>query len=118
MRKYDEANPLFGQRADASEFALNGTFFWHNLFGIKPLAATFTAAYSSADSDIDFYDAEALRFSTGRGTGWDSGCWCAITASGAIPCCTRSSLTPARSVGPMNIIASRCLLEPPDCAKP
>lgn len=64
-RKYDEANPLFGQRADASEFALNGTFFWHNLFGIKPLAATFTAAYSSADSDIDFYDAEALRFSTG-----------------------------------------------------
>ena len=33
--------------------------------GIKPLAATFTAAYSSADSDIDFYDAEALRFSTG-----------------------------------------------------
>ena len=33
------------------------------------------------------------------GTGWGSGCWCAITASGAIPCCTRSSLAPARSAG-------------------
>ncbi|MBP8152109.1 MAG: DUF2860 family protein, partial [Aeromonas sp.] len=64
-RKYDEANPLFGQRADADEFAINGTFFWHNLFGVKALAATFTAAYSGADSDIDFYDTQATRFSTG-----------------------------------------------------
>ena len=64
-RKYDEANPLFGRHADASEFALNGTFFWHNLFGVKPLSATFTLAYSSADSDIDFYDSQASRFSTG-----------------------------------------------------
>lgn len=64
-RQYDEANPLFGQHADASEFALNGTFFWHNLFGVKPLSATLTLAYSSADSDIDFYDSQASRFSTG-----------------------------------------------------
>ncbi|MBP4040084.1 DUF2860 family protein [Aeromonas sp. SrichE-2G] len=64
-RKYDEANPLFGQRADASEFALNGTFFWHNLFGVKSLSSTFTLAYSSADSDIDFYDSHATRVSTG-----------------------------------------------------
>ena len=64
-RKYDEANPIFGQRADADEFAINGTFFWHNLFGVNALAATFTAAYASADSDINFYDSQSTRFSTG-----------------------------------------------------
>ncbi len=64
-RKYDEANPIFGQRADADEFAINGTFFWHNLFGVNALAATFTAAYASADSDINFYGSQSTRFSTG-----------------------------------------------------
>ncbi|MFQ2150665.1 DUF2860 family protein [Aeromonas jandaei] len=64
-RKYDEANPIFGQRADADEFAINGTFFWHSLFGVKPLSATFTLSYANASSDIGFYDTEASRVSTG-----------------------------------------------------
>jgi len=64
-RNYDEANPIFGQSADANEFAINGTFFWHSLFGVKDLAATFTAAYSTANSDISFYDSQATRVSTG-----------------------------------------------------
>ncbi|HGY0993130.1 DUF2860 family protein [Aeromonas salmonicida] len=64
-RNYDEANPIFGQSADANEFAINGTFFWHSLLGVKDLAATFTAAYSTANSDISFYDSQATRVSTG-----------------------------------------------------
>jgi len=66
--KYDEANPIpdFGnKKADSDEFALTGTFFWHNLFGIAPLSATFTAGYAKSDSDISFYDTESTVFSTG-----------------------------------------------------
>ena len=35
------------------------------LIGVNALAATFTAAYASADSDINFYDSQSTRFSTG-----------------------------------------------------
>ncbi|MGL6434662.1 DUF2860 family protein [Aeromonas rivipollensis] len=63
--KFDEANPIFGQSADSDEFLINGTFFWHKLFGINPLSATFTAGYSKSNSDISFYDAEMTVFSTG-----------------------------------------------------
>lgn len=63
--KYDEANPIFGQNADSDEFALTGTFFWHRLFGIAPLSATFTAGYAKSDSDINFYDSESVMFNTG-----------------------------------------------------
>ena len=63
--KYDEANPIFGQNADSNELSLSGTFFWHRLFGIAPLSATFTAGYTKSDSDIDFYDSEAMVFNTG-----------------------------------------------------
>jgi hypothetical protein len=64
-REYDEANPLFSQRADADEFALTGTFFWHNLLGVSALSATATVAYSQANSDIAFYDTQTSVFSTG-----------------------------------------------------
>ncbi|MEG0008871.1 MAG: DUF2860 family protein [Aeromonas sp.] len=64
-REYDEANPIFGQRADAGEFALTGTFFWHSLLGVKDLSGTITAAYSQANSDIGFYDTQTSTFSTG-----------------------------------------------------
>ncbi len=62
---YDEANPLFGQYADADEFAANVIFFWHNLFGVSALSATASAAYAKSSSDISFYDSQATRFSTG-----------------------------------------------------
>ncbi|MGL5092738.1 MAG: DUF2860 family protein [Aeromonas sobria] len=63
--KYDEANPIFNQQADSDEFALTGTFFWHRLFGIAPLSATFTAGYAKSDSEISFYDTESTMFSSG-----------------------------------------------------
>ncbi len=63
--KYDEANPIFNQNADSDEFAVNGTFFWHQLFGIAPLSATFTASYAKSDSAIRFYDTESVGFGTG-----------------------------------------------------
>ncbi|WP_310597978.1 DUF2860 family protein [Aeromonas aquatica] len=64
-RDYDEANPLFGQRADADELALTGTFFWHRLLGVKDLSGTVTIAYSQADADIAFYDTQTSSLSTG-----------------------------------------------------
>ncbi|MGY3858852.1 DUF2860 family protein [Aeromonas intestinalis] len=64
-RDYDEANPIFGQTADADEMALSGTFFWHSLLGVKDLSGVITASYSQADSDIDFYDNKTTSFSTG-----------------------------------------------------
>lgn len=63
--KYDEANPIFNQQADSDEFAINGTFFWHRLFGIAPLSAMLTAGYAKSDSEIRFYNTESTVFSTG-----------------------------------------------------
>ena len=48
--------------------------------------------------------------STGLATGWGSGYWCAITASGAIPCYILSSSAPVPSAGPMSITVSHSLL--------
>lgn len=63
--RYDEVNPIFNQQADSDEFAINGTFFWHRLFGIAPLSATLTAGYAKSDSEIGFYDTDSAVFSTG-----------------------------------------------------
>ncbi|MGL5948373.1 MAG: DUF2860 family protein, partial [Aeromonas sp.] len=46
-------------------FAVGGTFFWHKLFGYKALSATASVAYTASDSDIEFFDSQATRFSTG-----------------------------------------------------
>ncbi|WP_279496432.1 DUF2860 family protein [Aeromonas veronii] len=64
-RDYDEANPLFGQRADSSDMAIDATLFWHQLFGIVPLSALLSASYANADSEIDFYDIRSTSMTTG-----------------------------------------------------
>lgn len=63
--RYAEANPIFEQFADANEVAMNGTFFWHRLFGLAPLSATVTASYARSDSKISFYDSRSTLFSSG-----------------------------------------------------
>lgn len=65
QRDYDAVQPLFGRRADANEFALGGSFFWHQLFGVAPLSGVVSASYAKADSDISFYDANASSLSAG-----------------------------------------------------
>ncbi|MCJ8234671.1 DUF2860 family protein [Aeromonas veronii] len=64
-RDYDEANPLFGLRADSRDMAIDATLFWHQLFGIAPLSALLSASYANADSGIDFYDIRATSITTG-----------------------------------------------------
>ena len=64
-RDYDEANPLFGLRADSRDMAIDATLFWHQLFGIAPLSALLSASYATANSGIDFYDIRATSITTG-----------------------------------------------------
>jgi len=64
-RDYDEANPLFGQRADSRDMAIDATLFWHQLFGIAPLSALLSASYATANSGIDFYDIRSTSMTTG-----------------------------------------------------
>lgn len=64
-RHYDEANPIYGQKADANEWGASSTFFWHRLFGVEPLSVFVSASWGSADADIDFYDSTMLAVSTG-----------------------------------------------------
>lgn len=65
QRDYQEANPLFGQRADSRDMAIDATLFWHNLFGMASLSALVSASYADADSKIDFYDIRATSITTG-----------------------------------------------------
>lgn len=64
-RNYAEANPIWGQQADAREVAISGTFLWHNWFDVPSLSAIVSASYSQADSDIDFYNSRQNNLSAG-----------------------------------------------------
>ncbi len=65
QRKYAHDNPLYGQRADADEFGINSTFFWHRLLRVDALTGYVSASYNRSDADIAFYDAELRSLSTG-----------------------------------------------------
>lgn len=65
QRKYAHDNPLYGQRADANEYGINGTFFWHRLLRVDALTGFVSAGYSRSDADIAFYDADVRSVSTG-----------------------------------------------------
>lgn len=62
---YDEANPIFGNKADSDEFGISSTFFWHHLFNVKGLNGLVSASYSKSDSDINFYDTYVSSINTG-----------------------------------------------------
>lgn len=64
-RNYDERNPVFNRKADADEYGLGATFFWHNLMGVKDLSSQVTASFARSDSDINFYNAQASSLSLG-----------------------------------------------------
>lgn len=64
-RSYDEANPIYGKKANADEWGLNGTFFWHQLFGVDKLSGVLSAGWAESNSDINFYDTEMSTFSAG-----------------------------------------------------
>lgn len=63
--RYDEANPIFSNKADSDEFGINTTFLWHHLFNLNGLNGLISASYSKSDSDINFYDAYISSINTG-----------------------------------------------------
>ena len=62
---YDETNPIYGKKADANEWGLNGTFLWHHLGSVKGLNGFISAAYSKSDSDINFYNSNVKSLTAG-----------------------------------------------------
>lgn len=65
QRNYDTENPIYNQQADADEYGLNATFFWHQLMGVKPLSGFVSASYAKSNSDIAFYDTQVSSVGTG-----------------------------------------------------
>lgn len=63
--RYDEANPIFSDKADSDEYGIGGSFYWHRLVGVEGLSGVVSAAFMESDSDIEFYDANMSHVSTG-----------------------------------------------------
>ncbi|GAA4498600.1 DUF2860 family protein [Pseudaeromonas paramecii] len=63
--RYDEANPVFDRKADATEYGLNVNFIWHRLAGIDKLNGTLMATYGKSDADVHFFDSELSQLSAG-----------------------------------------------------
>lgn len=63
--QYDEVNPVFGEKVDATEWGLNANFFWNKLAGVDKLSAVFSASYGESDANVDFFDSDMTRISAG-----------------------------------------------------
>jgi len=62
---YDKSNPIYGKTRDDDRYGVSATVYYKNpwgwkLFGSDPMQFFVTGAYSVTDSNIDFYNQEAL----------------------------------------------------------
>jgi opacity protein-like surface antigen len=62
---YDKSNPIYGKTRDDDRYGVSATVYYKNpwgwqLFGSEPMQFFVTGAYSITDSNIDFYNQEAL----------------------------------------------------------
>jgi hypothetical protein len=62
---YDKSNPIYGKTRDDDRYGVSATVYYKNpwgwkLFGSDPMQFFVTGAYSITDSNIDFYNQEAL----------------------------------------------------------
>jgi hypothetical protein len=62
---YDKSNPIYGKTRDDDRYSVSATVYYKNpwgwkLFGSEPMQFFVTGAYSVTDSNIDFYNQEAL----------------------------------------------------------
>lgn len=62
---YDKKNPIFGKTENDDRYGVQGTLYYQNpwdwrLFGSKPMSFYVGAAYARTDSNINFYDQEAI----------------------------------------------------------
>lgn len=72
---YDEKNPIYDKTQDDDRYGVQGTLYYKNpwdfsLFGSAPWSFYLGAAYFKTDSNIDFYDQEAILFSGGLFFKW------------------------------------------------
>lgn len=65
QRDYDEADPIYGRKADKDTLALNGTFNYRLPFKSRRWSSTTTVSWGDEDSDIDFYDTTIFSVITG-----------------------------------------------------
>ena len=62
---YDKSNPIYGKTRDDDRYGVSATVYYKNpwgwkLFGSEPMQFFVTGVYSVTDSNIDFYNQEAL----------------------------------------------------------
>ncbi len=62
---YDQKNPIYDKTQDDDRYGLQGNLYYQNpwgwsLFGSNPMSFYAGAAYAYTDSNIDFYDQEAI----------------------------------------------------------
>ena len=62
---YDKSNPIYGKTRNDDRYGMSATAYYKNpwgwtLFGSEPMQFFVTGAYALTDSNIDFYNQEAL----------------------------------------------------------
>lgn len=68
--EYDEDNPIYNKEQEDDRYGLQGTLYYRNpwnwgLFGSKPINFYIGGAYVNTDSNINFYDQEAIMTTVG-----------------------------------------------------
>ncbi|MGD8776542.1 MAG: DUF2860 family protein [Syntrophobacterales bacterium] len=72
---YDKKNPIYDKTQDDDRFGVNAQIYYTNPWGwtllnSKPMQFYISAAYIDIDSNIDFYDQEAIFTTVGVGFRW------------------------------------------------
>jgi len=62
---YDDKNPIYDKKQDDDRYGIQGTLYYENpwswsLFGSDPMNFFVNAAFAETNSNIDFYDQEAI----------------------------------------------------------
>jgi hypothetical protein len=72
---YDKSNPIYGKTRDDDRYGVSATVYYKNpwgwkLLGSEPMQFFVTGVYSVTDSNIDFYNQEALLGMSGVAFRW------------------------------------------------
>jgi hypothetical protein len=72
---YDKSNPVFDKSRDDDRYGASATVYYTNpwgwtLFGSEPMRFFVTGAYTAVDSNIDFYNQEAMLGMGGVAFNW------------------------------------------------
>jgi hypothetical protein len=67
---YDDKNPIYDKKQDDDRYGIQGTLYYKNpwdwrLFGSNPMSFFVSTAFTETDSNIDFYDQEAIMATGG-----------------------------------------------------